>query len=118
MVVLSHAGNTTTVYMHLSRFAAGLKPGQKVKQRALVGYVGCTGLCTGPHLHYGIKVQGRHVDPLKFSPRKGEMLPRGDRIRFLDQLPDRIAELEGISLSSPALSKAAPGKPSSVPEDE
>lgn len=110
MVVLSHAGNVSTMYMHLSRFAAGLKPGQKVKQRALIGYVGCTGLCTGPHLHYGIKVGGRYLDPLKFTPRKGEMLARPDRIRFLDQLPDRLAELEGIPVTAATLSKAPASK--------
>ncbi len=116
MVVLSHAGNVSTMYMHLSRFAAGLKAGQKVKQRTLIGYVGCTGLCTGPHLHYGIKSGGRYIDPLKFNPRKGEMLPRADRIRFLDQLPDRIAELEGIPVTAATLSKA-PAKAAASDEE-
>jgi murein DD-endopeptidase MepM/ murein hydrolase activator NlpD len=102
MVVLSHAGGVATAYMHLSRFARGLQVGQKVKQRQVIGYVGCTGLCTGPHLHYGMKVNGHYIDPLKFNVRKGEMLPRAERIRFLDQLPDRVAELEGIPVAKAA----------------
>jgi murein DD-endopeptidase MepM/ murein hydrolase activator NlpD len=102
MVVLNHASNVSTVYMHLSRFAKGLKAGQKVKQRQLIGHVGSTGLSTGPHLHYGIKVRARYVDPLKFKIPKGEMLARGDRIRFLDQLPDRMAALESISIQATA----------------
>jgi murein DD-endopeptidase MepM/ murein hydrolase activator NlpD len=100
MVVLSHAGNVSTIYMHLSRFARGLRPGDKVRQRQVIGYVGCTGLCTGPHLHYGIRVRGRYVDPMAFNPRKGDLLPRADRIRFLDQLPARMAELEGITIAT------------------
>jgi len=105
-VVLSHAGSVATIYMHLSRFARGLKPGLKVKQRQVIGYVGCTGLCTGPHLHYGIKVAGRYTDPVRFNVRKGEMLGKGDRIRFLDQLPARMAELEKIPISHAAAAKA------------
>ena len=102
MVVLSHTSGVGTTYMHLSRFARGLKAGQKVKQRQVIGYVGCTGLCTGPHLHYGIRVNGHYIDPLKFNVRKGEMLSRAERIRFLDQLPDRVAELEAIPLAKVA----------------
>lgn len=102
MVVLNHASSVATVYMHLSRFAKGLKAGQKVRQRQLIGHVGSTGLSTGPHLHYGIKVRGRYVDPLKFNIPRGEMLARGDRIRFLDQLPDRMAALESIAIQTTA----------------
>jgi murein DD-endopeptidase MepM/ murein hydrolase activator NlpD len=107
MVVLNHPSNVSTVYMHLSRFAKGLKAGQKVRQRQLIGHVGSTGLSTGPHLHYGMKVRGRYVDPLKFKIPKGEMLSRGDRIRFLDQLPDRMAALESIAIQATARAGAA-----------
>lgn len=99
MVVLGHARGRATVYMHLSRFAAGLKRGSKVKQRQVIGYVGSTGLSTGPHLHYGITVNGRHVDPLRFGVGKGAMLPRKQRIRFMDELPPRMAALEEIPVA-------------------
>jgi murein DD-endopeptidase MepM/ murein hydrolase activator NlpD len=106
MVVLNHAAGVSTVYMHLSRFARGLKAGQKVKQRQVIGNVGSTGLSTGPHLHYGIKVRGRYVDPLVFKVSKGEMLARADRIRFLDQLPDRMSALEAIPIQATAAAPA------------
>lgn len=97
MVVLKHAGGLTTLYMHLSRFARGLHRGQKVKQRQLIGYVGATGLATGPHLHFGLKRNGRYIDPMKFNAGKGPMLPRSERNRFLDQLAERMEQLERIS---------------------
>jgi hypothetical protein len=84
--------------MHLSRFAKKLKRGSRVKQRQVIGFVGSTGLATGPHLHYGIMVNGRHVDPLKYNAGKGALLPRQDRVRFLDELPKRMAILEAIEV--------------------
>jgi len=96
MIMLQHARGRTTLYMHLSRFARGLRRDSKVKQRQVIGYVGSTGLATGPHLHYGIQVNGRHVDPLKFGSNKGALLPRLQRIRFLDDLSPRMAALESI----------------------
>ncbi len=99
MVVLRHAAGVTTLYMHLSRFARGLKAGMTVKQRQLIGTVGSTGLATGPHLHYGVKVRGRHVDPLRYNVGKGPLLPRAARIRFLDRLADRMAKLEGLKIN-------------------
>jgi murein DD-endopeptidase MepM/ murein hydrolase activator NlpD len=96
MVQLIHDGNVQTVYMHLSHIAGGIKPGVRVKQRQVIGYVGSTGLATGAHLHYGVRVRGRHVDPLKFAVARGALLPRSERHRFLDELPDRRAALESI----------------------
>lgn len=97
MVALQHAGGINTQYMHMTRIAAGLRRGSKVRQRQVIGTVGSTGLATGPHLHYGITRHGRHLDPLKFKISKGALLPRRDRIRYLDGLRDRMAELEAIS---------------------
>jgi murein DD-endopeptidase MepM/ murein hydrolase activator NlpD len=98
MIRLQHSRGRTTVYMHLSRFAKKLKRGSRVKQRQVIGFVGSTGLATGPHLHYGIMVNGRHVDPLKYNAGKGALLPRQDRVRFLDELPKRMAILEAIEV--------------------
>jgi murein DD-endopeptidase MepM/ murein hydrolase activator NlpD len=106
MIILSHPSGVNTMYMHLSRFAHGLKHGLKVKQRQVIGYVGSTGLATGPHLHYGIQVLGKYVDPMKFAASKGTMLSRTERLRFIDELPDRMAVLEGIPLSRPASAQA------------
>jgi murein DD-endopeptidase MepM/ murein hydrolase activator NlpD len=103
LIVLLHRGGITSEYMHLFRFASGLRRGQNVKQQQVIGYVGSTGLSTGPHLHYGLKEQGQPVDPLKFTVGQGPVLPSTERARFLHGLPERMAEL-GAILPSPATS--------------
>ena len=62
-VVLGHHGGTETLYAHLSSFAPGLAPGQRVRQGQMIGRVGSTGLSTGAHLHYEIVRNGRQVNP-------------------------------------------------------
>lgn len=78
-VILDHPGGYTTVYGHLSRFANGVKAGRSVRIGETVGYVGQSGLATGPHLHYEFRVNGVHRDPLtvklpKAVPIAGERL--------------------------------------------
>lgn len=89
-VVLSHAGKYTTLYAHMSRFKAGLKRGQRVKQGETIGYIGSSGLATGPHLHYEFRVNGVHKDPLKVA------LPEAEPIA-----PQYLADFK--SLSQPLL---------------
>ena len=60
---LSHAGQIVTRYGHLSRFATSLRPGDKVSQGDIIGYVGMTGLATGPHLHFEYLVRGESRNP-------------------------------------------------------
>lgn len=69
-VVLKHSNKMETQYFHLSRIAKGIRKGGKVKQGQIIGYVGQTGYATGPHLHFGMKVRGKYVNPQrqKFSP--------------------------------------------------
>ena len=63
-VEIRHVNGFETGYGHMSRIADGMKPGTKVRQGQIIGYVGSTGNSTGPHLHFEIKVNGRFVDPL------------------------------------------------------
>lgn len=63
-ISIKHVNGFETAYAHQTRFAEGMKPGVRVKQGQLIGYVGSTGNSTGPHLHFEIKVNGRFVDPL------------------------------------------------------
>jgi murein DD-endopeptidase MepM/ murein hydrolase activator NlpD len=72
MVTLRHRANYETAYSHLSRFGKGIRTGAKVAQRNVIGYVGSTGLSTGPHLDYRVIKDGRFVNPLKqtFLPGK------------------------------------------------
>jgi len=65
LVEIRHGDAYSTLYGHLSRFARGIKRGSFVKQGQIVGYVGQTGLATGPHLHYEFRINGMHRDPLK-----------------------------------------------------
>lgn len=99
MVVLRHAGGVRTIYMHLHRFAAGLRPGQRVQQHQLIGYVGSTGLSTGPHLHYGMVVNGRPIDPQQFKIGAGPLLPDAERARFLAAIAAPAAKLGAIALA-------------------
>ena len=67
IIMLQHQGKFETVYGHLSGFAKGLHKGQRVSQGDVVGYVGMTGLATGPHLHYEFKVAGVQRNPLSIE---------------------------------------------------
>jgi murein DD-endopeptidase MepM/ murein hydrolase activator NlpD len=82
-VHLRHRSGYETVYNHLSRLGPGVRVGGKVTQRQVIGYVGATGLATGPHLDYRVAKDGRFVNPLgeKFIP--GQPLDGAERARFL-----------------------------------
>ena len=64
LVVLQHGGRYTSAYGHLHRYAKGVRSGKRVKQGQIIGYVGSSGLATGPHLHYEFRVNGVHRNPL------------------------------------------------------
>lgn len=72
MIKLRHNGNCETGYLHLSRFAKGIKPGVYVSQGDVIGYVGSSGLSTGPHLDYRVWQNGVAVDPLSIEPASGD----------------------------------------------
>ena len=67
VIVLQHQNGISTVYGHLSRFVDGLRKGMKVAQGEIIGFVGMTGLATGPHLHYEFLLNGEQRDPLKVA---------------------------------------------------
>jgi murein DD-endopeptidase MepM/ murein hydrolase activator NlpD len=67
-VKIKHNGNYTTGYLHLSKYGQGIKKGVKVTQGQIIGYVGSTGLATGPHLDFRFWKNGQAVDPLKIDP--------------------------------------------------
>lgn len=74
MIEVRHSGGVTTLYGHMSAFAAGVRRGARVSQGQIIGYVGATGWATGPHLHYEFKVSGIHQDPLRVALPKAEPL--------------------------------------------
>lgn len=71
LVAIRHAGDLYSYYAHLHRFASGIKSGVKVRKRQVIGYVGNTGRSTGPHLHFGLKKNGKFIDPLKYRVQPG-----------------------------------------------
>lgn len=64
LIILKHRNEITTYYAHLNGFSKGLSKGQVVSQGDVIGFVGCTGWCTGPHLHYEVRIKGRPSDPM------------------------------------------------------
>ena len=62
-VIISHAGGYETLYAHLNGFAKGIRGGLKVKQGTLIAYVGTSGMSTGPHLHFGLYLGGKPINP-------------------------------------------------------
>lgn len=102
---IRHSSKISTAYAHLSRYAAGIRPGVAVKQGQLIGYVGTTGRSTGPHLHYEVLANGVQVNPNSVkvaadTALKGEELQRFKRnlqsmsqeyVRNLPASPERVA---------------------------
>jgi murein DD-endopeptidase MepM/ murein hydrolase activator NlpD len=75
-VKIRHNGEYKTQYLHMSKIAAGMHPGRKVKQGEVIGYVGMTGLATGPHVCYRFWKDGQQVDPFKQKMQFSEPLPK------------------------------------------
>jgi murein DD-endopeptidase MepM/ murein hydrolase activator NlpD len=73
-VRIRHTNGYETSYGHMSAFARGIQPGTRVRQGQIIGYVGSTGLSTGPHLHYEIMVNNRFVDPMRIKLPRGRVL--------------------------------------------
>jgi len=93
-VTLKHREGYETMYNHLSRLGAGVRPGGRVTQRQVIGYVGATGLATGPHLDYRVAKNGQFVNPLgeKFIP--GEPIAASERGAFTAYARDLVRRLE------------------------
>ena len=94
VVVLRHRNRYETVYGHLSRFARGLHVGQKIKQGEVIGYVGMTGLATGPHLHYEFLVNGVQTNPLKVATPGGPPITAKLRAAFVGSTTPLIQRME------------------------
>ncbi|WP_375459148.1 M23 family metallopeptidase [uncultured Enterovirga sp.] len=73
-IEIQHTNGYVTTYNHQSAFARGIAPGVRVRQGQVIGFVGSTGLSTGPHLHYEVLVNGRFVDPMKIRVPRGREL--------------------------------------------
>ena len=93
-IQIQHTNGYATGYAHMTRFAPGINVGDYVRQGQIIGYVGSTGLSTGPHLHYEVTVNGRHVDPMRIRLPQGRSL-RDDILATFEAERQRINELLG-----------------------
>ena len=96
-VILRHMNGYTTCYGHLSGFGPGIKKGVRVKQKQVVGYVGSTGLSTGPHLDYRLAKDGRFRNPLKETFPAGLPVEKGEVETFHQTRDGMLAWLQGDS---------------------
>jgi murein DD-endopeptidase MepM/ murein hydrolase activator NlpD len=96
VVDIQHPNGWVTRYAHLSRFAPRARGGARVLQGDVIGYVGATGLATGPHLHFEVLVQGTHRNPADvFARVDGTPLPAADRLHFDRTRDILLAMLDG-----------------------
>jgi murein DD-endopeptidase MepM/ murein hydrolase activator NlpD len=87
VVMINHQGRYQTVYGHLSRFG-NVRKGQRVSQGEIIGYVGMTGVASGPHLHYEFKQAGVHRDPLKVALPDGKPVSDAQKMAFVESTRD------------------------------
>ena len=83
LVVVNHTNGYSTAYGHLSRFGSGMRKGARVRQGQIVAYSGSTGIATGPHLHYEIRVNGSQVNPTNMKLANGRTLTGQERRTFM-----------------------------------
>ncbi len=93
-VEITHANGFLTRYAHLNGFASNIGVGTRVSQGQVIGYVGMTGLATGPHLHYEMHRNGRAVDPMNIDIPAGDPIPLEARVSWTQDLQERVAILQ------------------------
>ncbi|MCC5995777.1 MAG: peptidoglycan DD-metalloendopeptidase family protein [Oceanicaulis sp.] len=95
-VRIRHANGYQTVYAHLQGFARGIRAGSRVSQGQVIGYVGCTGSCTGPHLHYEVHANGRPLNPMRLDLPTGRRLTREELPHFTAERDRLIALRDSV----------------------
>lgn len=93
-VILQHGSKYTTLYAHMSNYRKGQRVGSRVKQGQVIGYIGSTGLATGPHLHYEFRVNGVHRDPLRVKLPGAEPLQKKYLTDFSNKAQNLLAQLD------------------------
>ncbi|WP_303908016.1 OapA family protein [Thiohalomonas denitrificans] len=93
-IIIQHGGSISTLYGHMSRYGGGLRNGSRVKQGQTIGYVGASGLATGPHLHYEFRLNGAHRNPLTVKLPKAEPIADQYRAEFQAKASTILAQLD------------------------
>ena len=94
-VIVRHGGGLESLYAHLSGYARGLKTGQKVRQGEVIGFVGMTGLATGPHLDFRLRQSGKFINPAKAINPRGEPVSKDAMAAFEKVMAQELALLKG-----------------------
>jgi murein DD-endopeptidase MepM/ murein hydrolase activator NlpD len=95
MVTVRHTNGYETNYLHLSKYGRGVRRGARVTQGQIIGYVGSTGLSTGPHLDYRVKLNGRWINPLSISSPPVKPLAEERLQRYLAHALAILSLIEG-----------------------
>ena len=99
-IILRHGSTYTTLYAHMSKYARGTGVGSRVRQGQIIGYIGRTGLATGPHLHYEFRVNGVHRNPLKVKLPSASPLPDSEMLTFQASIQPLVVQLDAYSSSA------------------
>ena len=91
-IKIKHNNTYTTTYMHLNGFAKGIQKGSKVKQGQLIGYVGSTGMSTGPHLDFRLNKNGKYINPLTFEAPSADPVNNDNKLAF----EEKVNEYKGM----------------------
>jgi murein DD-endopeptidase MepM/ murein hydrolase activator NlpD len=105
-VKIRHNSTYTTTYMHLSKFAKGLKVGDMVKQKQVIGYVGSTGLSTGPHLDFRVHENGKPINPLTIKSQPKKPVSQENKEAFAILCDSLVMRLENIPMKQQGSTEA------------
>ena len=100
-VIIQHAGIYTTLYAHMSKYNSKVKNGSRVKQGQVIGYIGSSGLATGPHLHYEFRINDVHKNPLKVKFPNVEPLNKEQMASFKPMATELVDQLVAYQLGTP-----------------
>ena len=111
-IIVKHSASLESMYAHLSGYARGLATGQRVRQGQVIGFVGSTGLATGPHLDFRLRQSGKFIDPTKAINPRGEPVPKRAMAEFEKTVALELAYLKGEkNLSEYAVDSVVPDAP-------
>ncbi|MBN2529227.1 MAG: M23 family metallopeptidase [Deltaproteobacteria bacterium] len=101
LVGIQHDDGLSSYYAHLHHIEKGIREGVKVRRRQVIGYVGTTGRSTGPHLHWGVKLNGKFIDPLKYKIIPGRKVAAAHKNELEQVISDRRAVLKRTAIEPP-----------------